>query len=279
MSLTQHTTLPASGILSTVIDSVRMTRYHGSEGVAISVVPAGVPGLLLHVSEGRGALEHIITPSARASSQAPCFLYGPGTEPSVMTFRRGPFTTVQVVFHPHALKTLFGLNAAALANGWVELAEFGADALTDQLIEAASDQERISLLTSFLVSKLKQQKSRDLLVEEGLQLIDGAPGGLQVRDLLSALSISERQFERRFIQTVGLAPQTYLRLKRFNEAIKLIHSRRFTHLGDVAAALHFTDQSHFNREIKAFSGMTPSNLAHAVDGLRLAPTGSSSAER
>jgi AraC-like DNA-binding protein len=279
MSATRHASVPDSGVLSTAIESIQMTHYPGTAAVAISVTPAGVPGLLFHVSDGRGALEHIVTPSARASRPVPLFLYGPGIQPSVMTFRRGPFTTLQVVFQPHALKTLFGLNAAALTNGWAELAEFGADGLTDQLIEAASDQERIRLLTSFLVSKLKQEQPRDLLVEEGLRLIGRSSGGTQVRDLLSALSISERQFERRFTQTVGLSPQTYLRLRRFNEAIRLIHSRRFARLGDVAAALRFTDQSHFNREIKAFSGMTPSSLARAVNDFEVAPIESSSAER
>jgi AraC-like DNA-binding protein len=267
VSFTQHAIVPASGILSTAIESVRMTHYHGNEGVAIRVTPAGVPGLLFHVSGGRGALEQITTRSARASSLAPFFLYGPGTQPSVMAFRRGPFTTMQVVFRPHALKTLFGLNASALANGWAELDELGADGLTDQLTEAESDQERISLLTGFLMSKLKQEKPRDLLVEESLRMIDRNPGGLQVRDLLTALSISERQLERRFTQTVGLSPQTYLRV------------RRFTRLSDVGAALNFSDQSHFNREIKAFSGMTPSSLAHSVDDFQFAPAGSPSPER
>lgn len=279
MSATQHASVPASGILSRVIESIQMTHYPGAAAVALNVTPAGVPGLLFHVSDGHGALEHITTPSACAADPAPLFLYGPGIQPSVMTFRRGPFTTLQVVFQPHALKTLFGLNAAALANGWAELAEFGADGLTDQLIEAASDEERIVLLTSFLVSKFKQEQPRDLLVEQGLRLIDSVSGGLKVSDLLSALSISERQFERRFTQTVGLSPMTYLRLRRFNEAIRLIHTQRFAHLCDVAAALNFTDQSHFNREIKAFSGMTPSRLAQVVDAIPFAPTEAPSPER
>lgn len=273
VNLAQHAIVPASGLLSIAIESVRITHYHGNEGVAIRVTPAGVPGLLFHVRGGHGALEQITTPSARTSSLAPFFLYGPGIQPSVMAFGRGPFTTMQVVFQPHALKTLFGLNASALANGWVELDEFGADRLTDQLTEAESDQVRIGLLTSFLESKLKQAKPRDLLVEESLRMIDRNPGVPRVRDLLSALSISERQFERRFTQTVGLSPQTYLRIRRFNEAVRLIQTRRFTRLSDVSAALNFSDQSHFNREIKAFSGRTPSSLAQSVNDVQFTPVG------
>ena len=88
---------------------------------------------------------------------------------------------------------------------------------------------------------------------------------LHVRDLLDALSLSERQFERRFTQAVGLTPQVYLRVKRFNGAIRAIKTRRFARLTDVAFALNFSDQSHLIHDIRTFAGMTPTRLAHQVD--------------
>jgi AraC-like DNA-binding protein len=133
-------------------------------------------------------------------------------------------------------------------------------------MEARNGQERMALLTNFLVAKFTQEKPRDALVEESLQMIHANIGVLHVKDVLDALHISERQFERRFTQTVGLPPQVYLRVKRFNAAIRLIKTRRFERLTDVAAALNFTDQSHFIRDFKAFSGMTPTSLSQQVDG-------------
>jgi AraC-like DNA-binding protein len=106
---------------------------------------------------------------------------------------------------------------------------------------------------------------RDALIEESLCLIHQNGGTLHVRDLLECLHISERQFERRFAQTVGLSPQVYIRVKRFNEAIRLIKTGQFARLTDVACALNFSDQSHFIRDLKTFSGMTPTNLAQRVD--------------
>jgi AraC-like DNA-binding protein len=190
-----------------------------------------------------------------------------------MTYKREAFTTVQVIFKPHALKTLLGIDASRLAPGWADLQEFGAGDLTSQLMEARNGQERMTLLTSFLVARLKQEKARDTLVEESLRLIHANSGSLHVKDLLDAFHISERQFERRFTQTVGLPPQVYLRVKRFNAAIRLIKTRRFERLTDVAAALNFTDQSHFIRDIKAFSGMTPTSLAQQVDDFYHEQTG------
>jgi len=58
-----------------------------------------------------------------------------------------------------------------LTNWVVDLHEFSAGDLNVQLIEAKNEQERITLLTSFLLAKLKQAKTRDRLVEESLCLI------------------------------------------------------------------------------------------------------------
>jgi len=259
------TILPPPAILKNEVECVRIAEYRGEEAVAIKVSPNGVPGMVFHQNNGHAALEQILTHSGRRFCPPPLFLYGPVIEPSVMTYKREAFTTLQVIFKPHALKTLLGINASRLAPGWAELQEFGAGDLTGQLMEARNGQERMTLLTSFLVAKLKQEQARDMLVEESLRLIHTNIGALHVKDLLDAFHISERQFERRFTQAVGLPPQVYLRVKRFNAAIRLIKTRRFERLTDVAAALNFTDQSHFIRDFKAFCGMSPTSLAQKVD--------------
>lgn len=265
MNALQPTLLPAPEILKNDVECFRIAEYYGEEPVAIKVSPNAAPGIVFHQGNGRSALEQITTHSGRTSCPPPLFLYGPGVESSVMQYKSGSSTTLQVIFKPHALKTLLGINASHLANGWTELHDFWAEDLESQLMEANDKQEQIALLTSFLVAKLKQAKSRDLLVEESLSLIHQRIGVLHVKEILDSLNISERQFERRFAQTVGLSPHLYIRVKRFNEAIRLIKTRKFERLTDVAGALSFSDQSHFIRDIKAFSGMTPRSLAQSLD--------------
>ncbi len=257
--------LPAPEILKNDVECFRIAEYTGEEGVAIKVSPNGVPGIVFQQNNGRSAIENIITHSGRTACPPPLFLYGPGTEPSVMHYKRGSSTTTQVIFKPHALKTLLGINASRLTDGWADLHEFSAEDLQVQLIEAKNEQERLTLLTNFLVARFKQAKTRDTLVEESLRFIHTNIGSIHVKDLLDYLHLSERQFERRFTQTVGLSPHLYIRVKRFNEAIRLIKTRQFERLTDVAYALNFSDQSHFIRDIKAFSGTTPTSLSQKVD--------------
>jgi AraC-like DNA-binding protein len=265
MSSMKFTILPAPEILKNDVECFRIVEYTGEEGLAIKVSPNGVPGIVFQQNNGRSALENIIIHSGRTACPPPLFLYGPGIEPSVMHYKSGSSTTMQVIFKPHALKTLLGINASRLSNGWTELHEFWTEDLESQLMEAKNEQERMTFLTSFLVAKFKQAKPRDTLVEESLRLIHQNSGSLHVKDLLDSLNISERQFERRFIQIVGLSPQVYIRVKRFNEAIRLIKTGQFERLTDVAYALNFSDQSHFIRDIKAFSGIPPKGLSQKVD--------------
>nr|AUN37566.1 transcriptional regulator, AraC family [uncultured bacterium] len=181
-----------------------------------------------------------------------------------MNHKPESFTTTQVVLKPHALQALLGINAAVVTNACVELREFSAAQLNMKLFEADNEQERVNLLLGFLGTKLKQARTPDRLIEEGLRLIHKNATSITVNHLLERLNISERQFEKRFIQTVGIPPQFYIRIKRFNQAIRLIQTRQFEKLTDVAHSLNFYDQSHFIRDVKAFSGITPKTLSQKM---------------
>ena len=183
----------------------------------------------------------------------------------MITFGRGSYTVVQVILKPHALKTLFGINALTLKDQAVELNEFSTENLNDQLINAPGESEQVALLSSFLVAKFKESNARDDLVEESLRLIHKRTGAINVRTLVEHLDISERQFERRFCQTVGISPLSYIRVRRFNEAMRLMKTGKYNTLTEVAYALNFHDQSHFIRDIKMFTGITPKSLSQRVD--------------
>ena len=56
-------------------------------------------------------------------------------------------------------------------------------------------------------------------------------------------------------------------MKRFNEAMRLIKSRQYERLTDIAYALNYHAQSHLILEINAFSGMTPKTVSRKDDDL------------
>lgn len=67
------------------------------------------------------------------------------------------------------------------------------------------------------------------------------------------------------MKTVGVTPQFYIRVRRFNEAIRLMDTGKFEKLSEIAYALNFYDQSHFIRDFKQFSGITPRGIYQKVE--------------
>lgn len=153
--------------------------------------------------------------------------------------------------------------------------QMGAEELEKQLISTKTNPERMSLLSQFLITKLEQTNQRDELIEQMLDYIRNKISTITIRDLLSAFHISERQFQKRFSQVVGMPPQLYIRVKRVNEALKMMNSGKYERFSDIAYALNFYDQSHFIRDIKAFSWVTPKSITHKVSEFHSDEAGSS----
>jgi len=242
-----------------------IAEYNGNAAVAINTTPNAVPGIVFQHMNGHPALATIMTATGVYTPPV-LFLYGVGTEPSTMHYRAGAYTTVHIIFKPHTLHSLFGLNAATLSNGATELAEFSTQPLTEQLMTATGVQSQVGLLTEFLLAQQARTRQRDALIEESLRLIHQQIATISVKRLRQALHLSERQLERRFQQVVGISAQSYIRVKRFNTAVRLLKQAQYTKLTDIAHALHFYDQAHFIREVKAFAGMTPKQLAQKGAG-------------
>lgn len=254
--------LPPPALLENDVQCFRIAEYNGVESLTANVAPNALPGIVFQTdSTGRPAIENIATRSSAETATATLFVHGAGIEPSVMRFTRGSYTTIQVILKPHALQSLFGLNAAVLSNNSAGLGEIAASDLSLRLLDARGNSQRIALLVDFLSARVREAHPRDPLIEESLRLIERDVACIGVRHLLERLNISERHFERRFAQSVGVTPQAYIRVRRFNEAVRLIKTGQYRRLTDIAYALSFYDQSHLIRDVSALSGLTPKALA------------------
>lgn len=250
--------LPPPPILENDVEAFRISEHTGVEALRVNVAPNALPGIVFQMdATGRPAIESIAVRSGAETATTALFIHGAGVEPSVMRFARGSYITIQAILKPHALQSLFGLNAAALSNNLVELGEISANDLADRLLDAVGNTQRLALIVDFLSARLRDSHPRDTLIGESLRLIERDVACVSVRFLLERLNISERHFERRFAQAVGVSPQAYIRVRRFNEAVRLIKAGQYRRLTDVAYALNYYDQSHLIRDVSAFSGLTP----------------------
>ncbi|MCQ6560505.1 helix-turn-helix domain-containing protein [Paenibacillus mendelii] len=276
MKTIQFTVLPPPAALSRDIECLRIASHSGNQPLEVKVCPSGYPGIVYQIAEDRtAAIENIAIRSAQTSDIPVLFLHGQGSEPSVMRFRGTPYITIQLVFKPHALYSLFGWDASVHNQGILFPDQFGAMELEKQLLASTSNEERIALLIHFLMEKKEHNAKRDELIELTLAFIHEHIASVSVKELVAAFSISERQFQKRFTRVVGMPPHLFIRVRRVNEALRMMHSGEYERLSDVAYALNYYDQSHFIRDMKSFSWISPKHITMKVSEFHSDLAGSS----
>lgn len=258
------------------IECLRIATYAGNQPLEVKVCPSGYPGIVFQLAaDNTAAIESIAIRSAQTSQIPILFLHGQGSEPSIMRFRGTPYTTIQVVFKPHALYSLFGWDAAGHHQGLLTPEQFDASELERQLLSANSTEERVFRLMHFFMNQIIQTNKRDELIESALDHIRDNIVNITVQDLVAAFHISERQFQKRFTRVVGMPPHLFIRVRRVNEALRFMHSGQYERLSDVACALNYYDQSHFIRDMKLFTWVSPKHISMKVSDFHSDLAGSS----
>lgn len=268
--------IPPPEALTRDIECIRVASYAGDQPLEVKVCPSGYPGIVFQMADDKkAALERLVIRSAQTSGIPLLFLHGQGAEPSVMRFRGAPYTTIQMVLKPHALYSLFGSDAAVFKQGLLAPSQFEAAELEAQLMSASAAGDRIALLNCFLLKRLKDTHKRDPLIETALEHIRERIATISANELPSMFHLSERQFQKRFNRVVGMQPRLFIRIRKINEALKLMHSGQYERLSDVAYALNYYDQSHFIRDMKEFSWVSPRHIAMRVSEFHSDLAGSS----
>lgn len=126
--------------------------------------------------------------------------------------------------------------------------------LEEQLAEAKTDLQRITVVEYFLIKRITNIEP-DKLVLAALSLIHKSKGNLRIKELTEQLFISQSPLEKRFRQAVGASPKKYASIVRLKNVIQQFDkANSLTELGYITG---FYDQAHFIKEFKTFTGETP----------------------
>jgi AraC-like DNA-binding protein len=212
----------------------------------------GCPGIVFQQSGGN---------FYRDGKQLPqTFLYGQSTTYGELSLL-GNFDTVGVYFYPSALKLLFNIDAHTLTDTCLDL---DAEArkrgfwLSEQLAAAPSVPAKIAVLSAYLfLQSESNNKSHSDVMRYALSEILKSHGTFPLKDLRVNLRMSERSFERRFKEYVGISPRLFSRICRFQASLTQMRNNNYDKLSDIAFENDYADQSHFIRTFKEFTGFSP----------------------
>jgi AraC-like DNA-binding protein len=131
--------------------------------------------------------------------------------------------------------------------------------IEEKLSEANDDNQRISLVEQFFLSRL-QNTEPDEMVLEAVRVIKNARGNIRMLQLADELNISTSQMEKRFRAMVGASPKKFASIVRFNAVLNGYQKGK--DWCDLAFLAGYFDQAHFIKSFKSFTGLTPEQYFH-----------------
>lgn len=225
----------------------------GDPPASFKTIVDGCPGLIFQPKD-KGIL-------FQNEKQLPdTFLYGQATTYAELRVQ-GTFCITGAYLYPHALQSIFGLNAEVLTDSCTALdtnLHRCTDELSEQLSEALTAEERIRIFSTYLYERIcKSERTAEDAMEYAWVQIVRSKGSVAMKDLHETLQLSERSFERRFKQHVGLSPKLFARICRFQSSLGQLRQGQYDKLSDIAYEHEYSDQSHFIRSFKEFAGVSP----------------------
>lgn len=187
-------------------------------------------------------------------------LFGQSTSYSVLNLK-GSFHTLGIYFYPNALQSIFGMNAEELTNSCMDLNTFAEKHgfyLKEQLSEATTLDQQTAILFSYLRFLIRKNEHRlNTVMEYAIAAIASSNGDVPLKIIYTHLQLSERSFERKFKEYVGISPKLFSRICRFQASLSQLRNSSYHKLTDIAYQNNYADQSHFIRSFKEFAGFSP----------------------
>ncbi len=153
---------------------------------------------------------------------------------------------------------LFGVPADALAFRHTSLDDLWgieAELARERLAEAPTPAQQLDVLEAILLGRVARAGAPSPLIHAALAQV---ARGATIAQLVDASGVSHRHFVAQFTRAVGLTPKLYARVLRFGRSLELIQRAQPPSWAALALARGYSDQAHFVREFRAFSGLTPS---------------------
>lgn len=227
-----------------------------------------------------------LTPSPGAGSQYLHRVYPDGATDIVISSGRavvfGPTTRVRTTpvdgrlvgfrIRPGAAKAVLGVSPGELPERPLPLITICGDRSLEIADCLTAEHEPLSVLrplARFLIHRMNSAPDLDPAVLAAIDRIhDNSAHSMRV--LARHSGLSERQLRRRFEVHLGLGIKEYARVTRFQRLLDAIrHTKRRPRpdqpsWAGLAYDHGFSDQAHLVREVRALSGLTPTELSQTV---------------
>jgi AraC-like DNA-binding protein len=254
--MNQHQSINIPASLTGYINHIAVMRSDVNANFenSFSIFADGCPGIIFQQSASGMFLDEN---NKKLSS---LFLYGQTVKPILLNTDR-QCEMIVLILKPHVLKQLFGFNAKEVTDNCLDLKLVPSSSrlnLTEQLCNADTTEAQAAILINFLTTLIQKNNTEP---DNGLQYaankIMGGKGSTSLKYLQTKLNVSERTFERKFEQHVGVSAKMLSTIAQFQASLLQLKNNQYSKLSDIAYDNGYSDQSHFIRSFKKFTGFSP----------------------
>lgn len=133
--------------------------------------------------------------------------------------------------------------------------EFGE--LREILLAEKDVDVRFRLVEQFLLSRFSSKMELNPCVAFAVGEMIERPDVLNIKRMNERIGYSQKHFTSMFRKQIGVTPKAYLKIMRFQKAVRAIDESANVDWGSIANECGFYDQAHFIHDFKHFSGFTP----------------------
>jgi len=176
------------------------------------------------------------------------------------TDRNGGFA---IVFQPLGFYNLFNIKSSDSCRYIIDGESiFKKDIyhLWEKLQAYCNINDMKSLFESYLSNYVKQSSFRLDLINNIISYMDNSNGMIRVSQICDKYNVPKRSLDRHFKDEIGISPKELLNIIRINKAIRLIIDNPDCDLTGISYLSGYYDQSHFIKEIKRITGISPGHL-------------------
>lgn len=155
---------------------------------------------------------------------------------------------------PSIFYLLFNIESDKIMDNKIQFSDIEKEISIDSILDLENTNERIKHLKKYLLEKAKVQKEMPFV--EIVEKLYANPKEQSVTDIAKELGYNERNLYRVFKSNFGVSPKVLLNILRLHLCLTLMLERKMN-LIDIALFCGFYDQSHFIKEIKRYTNISP----------------------
>lgn len=131
--------------------------------------------------------------------------------------------------------------------------------LRDRLREPGIGQKKCGIVDRWLRARFESGKEPPMALLDTEKRLGREPAA-SLSDIVADYPHTHKNLIEQFKKYVGATPKTHQRIMRFNDVLRRIQNEETIAWSSIAHHCGYSDQAHFIREFKRFSGFNPSGF-------------------